>query len=121
EWPETWYYTTPGIHARADLLRSLQSSGERHLILVRYSENHIPDDEWVYNDADIDNARVVWARDMGTAANRELVRYFGGRQVWILEPDHLPQALHKYTDASDTPAPASEVSVAISPASAGSR
>jgi hypothetical protein len=41
--------------------------------------------DWVYNEADIDNARVVWARDMGGSANKELTDYFEHRRVWLLE------------------------------------
>jgi len=50
---------------RANLARSLRSSGTRHLIIVRYSDNHSPHNEWVYSDADIDASPLVWARDMG--------------------------------------------------------
>ena len=36
---------------------------------------------------DIDGSAIVWARDMGDAANRELLDYFRGRQVWLVEAD----------------------------------
>jgi hypothetical protein len=42
--------------------------------------------EWVYNRAHIDDAKVVWAQDMGEQ-NAELIRYFRGRRVWLLDPD----------------------------------
>jgi hypothetical protein len=41
----------------------------------------------VYNDAEIDAAKIVWARDMGAAKNEELLRYFPKRRVWLVEPD----------------------------------
>jgi hypothetical protein len=41
----------------------------------------------VYNDADIDASPVVWARAMDAASDAELIRYFGARHVWLLEPD----------------------------------
>ena len=47
--------------------------------------DHDPIHEWVYNRADIDAAKVVWAQDMGER-NQELIAYFKGRRAWLLEP-----------------------------------
>ena len=38
--------------------------------------------EWVFNDADLDQAHVLWARDMGYLENKELLNYYSDRQVW---------------------------------------
>ena len=46
-----------------------------------------------YNAADIEAAKVVWARDMGPDGNRELTDYFRDRRVWLVEPDRSPPAL----------------------------
>ena len=69
---------------------------ENQLVLVRYGKDHIPDDEYVYNAADIDAAKVVWARDMGESDNRELLLYYKGRHVWLFEPDESPPKLSLY-------------------------
>jgi hypothetical protein len=37
--------------------------------------------EWVYNEPSIDDARIVWARDMGDK-NQELLDHFPDRTVW---------------------------------------
>jgi hypothetical protein len=66
-------------------------------VLVRYGSNHDPLLEWVYNGADIDRQKVVWARDMGEAQNAELLRYFSGRRVWSLDADDLPPKLMEYS------------------------
>jgi hypothetical protein len=81
---------------RARILKQLESTGERHLVLVRYRLTHDVGDEWVYNSADIDNAPVVWAREMDPTSNRELLRYFQGRRVWLVQPDSTPVALSPY-------------------------
>ena len=86
-----------GDLARADVLKTLQHSPGQHLVVVRYSQTHNFDHEWVYNAADIDASKVVWARDMGEKDNQELLRYFGNRNVWLVEPDHSPPVLSKYT------------------------
>jgi hypothetical protein len=77
-----------------DTLRTLTGS---HLVIVRYNKTHNPVNEWVYNEADIDGANVVWARDMGDAANQELLKYFDNRRVWLVEPDNAPPRLTPYS------------------------
>jgi hypothetical protein len=47
----------------------------------------------VYNDADIDHSRVVWARDMDSAENQQLLDYFKDRKGWLLEADEEPPRL----------------------------
>jgi hypothetical protein len=68
----------------------------KQLVFVRYWPRHIFQDEWVYNAADIDGARVVWARDLGAAENEKLRRYYPERTVWVLEPDARPPRLTPY-------------------------
>jgi hypothetical protein len=79
-----------GNVARAKIARALQNAPGQHLILVGYDKTHLPDDEWVYNAADIDHAKVVWARDMGQSDNQELLQYFKERRVWLVCPDESP-------------------------------
>ncbi len=78
---------------RARILRTLQAQPGRQLAIVRYAPEHNPNSDWVYNRADIDSAAVVWARDMGSVGNQELLRYFRTRHVWVVEVDgSTPQA-----------------------------
>jgi hypothetical protein len=59
----------------------------RHVILVRYSANNSPHEEWVYNGADIDDQEVIWAHDLGAEANRTLLEYYKDRTIWLYQPD----------------------------------
>jgi hypothetical protein len=78
---------------RARILRTLQAEPGQQLVIVRYAPDHDPNSDWVYNRADIDSAAVVWARDMGSAGNQDLLRYFRTRHVWVVEVDgSTPQA-----------------------------
>lgn len=80
-----------GNIARAKLLRTMETWPGQHLVIVRYGPAHrFPDPEWVYNAADIDSAKMVWARDMGERDNQELMQYFRERKVWALCPEDLP-------------------------------
>jgi hypothetical protein len=83
----TWCSQAIPDYKRDELITRLKKTGGRHLVIVRYTPDHIAHWEWVYNDADIDNAPVVWAREMDAGHNAELIRYFHDRHVWLMEPD----------------------------------
>jgi hypothetical protein len=55
-------------------------------VIVRYPPGYSVHAEWVYNDAEIDGARVVFAHDLGNARNRPLLEYFADRRAWLLMP-----------------------------------
>ena len=74
-------------------MRQLENSPGQHLVIVAYGREHDLNHEWVYNAADIDAAKVVWARDMGTRENEELLQYFHDRRVWRLNADQYPLRL----------------------------
>lgn len=101
EWaPGNWNFTWFGPQhfgvERAQIEANLSQLPEGSLVFVRYWPGHYPLDEWVYNHADIDHSKVVWARDMGPADNLELIRYYGNRKVWLVEPDAIPARIWSY-------------------------
>jgi hypothetical protein len=63
--------------------------------------------ELVYNDADIDAARIVWARDMGPQ-NLELIQYFHDRKVWLVNGSQSPLRLVPYADVATSPGGAND-------------
>jgi hypothetical protein len=81
---------------RAALSRKLQQLSGPQLVVVTYGAGHDLNREWVYNDADIDRAKVVWARDMGNNTNQELLNYFGDREAWLVNADDSPSQLKSY-------------------------
>ena len=91
EWPR-------GNLQRAAMMRELRQIPGGQLVLVRYGDHHDVDREWVWNEASIDAAKVVWARDMGPQRNKELIQYFPNRQVWFLEGDLPAPRLQPYSD-----------------------
>ena len=80
------HFTPP--RQRARLLHKLSEDGNRHLILVKYGPQHSYFNEWVYNEADIDGSKVVWARAMDFHEDCKLMDYFKERKSWSLVIDH---------------------------------
>lgn len=95
-WPSLWYGTEPLGLPRAQVQANLETFPGKHLAVVRYTPEHAPFDDWVYNAADIDTSKVVWAREMKAAENMELLRYFRDREAWLVEPDFNPPRVSPY-------------------------
>ena len=94
---ETWDSINHGNPERRIFVNhQLDGVPGKVLVFVRYSPRHIFQDEWVYNRAAIDDARIVWARDLGDAENRQLLRYYADRTALVLEPDAQPPNLAAY-------------------------
>jgi hypothetical protein len=89
------------------MLAELKKDEGRHLVIVRYGPKFSKfslskEEEWVYNEAEIDGAKVVWAREMDATQNRKLLEYFRDRQLWLLEVngDQSPLKLLPYPAGS---------------------
>lgn len=95
EWPAAnwalmWYGPGHFGTARASIETSLEQSPGKQLAIVRYGPGHNPSNEWVYNAANIENSKVIWARDMGSVDNLEMADFFKDRTVWLVQPDLDP-------------------------------
>jgi hypothetical protein len=64
QWIDNWYGPAQFGGERVHIAQELQQLPGKQLVIVRYSSNHNPSDEWVYNSADIDGAKVIWAQEM---------------------------------------------------------
>ena len=86
--PSTRERITAGWRWQRQLISdTLTRRGPRNLVIVRYSGQRAPNNEWVYNAANIDGSAVVWARDRGDSANKPLLDYFRDRTVWSVHVD----------------------------------
>jgi len=111
EWPASlwtgmWYGPEHFGVERAGIEQKLEQQPGAQLVLVRYAPKHNALDEWVYNGADIDSSKVIWAREMDAASNLELTRYYKDRKVWLVEPDAAQPAAVPYPVADQIPLPA---------------
>jgi hypothetical protein len=95
-WTANWYGPGPLGDPRARVEKSLKQLPGNQLAIVRYAPDHDPVWEWVYNDAEIENSKVIWAREMDAADNLKLIRHYKDRKVWLVEPDNNPPEIAPY-------------------------
>ena len=95
-WTSQW--SGPGEFGarRARVEAAMEQLPGQQLLIVRYTPDHNPVDEWVYNAANIDNSKVIWAREMDAANNRALVQYYKDRHIWLVQPDLNPAGVSPY-------------------------
>lgn len=91
-------WANPGNQARAKIMKQLEAIPGKHLVIVRYSTGSMETGEWVYNDADIDTAKVVWAREIPGVNIEPLLNYFSGYRIWLLEPRFSPPRLTPFRE-----------------------
>jgi len=92
-----------GPERRLEVARQVALAPGKLVIFVQYWPAHPFQEEWVYNGADIDGQRVVWARDLGEAENRKLLAYYPGRKAMLLQPDARPPLLEDYVASTPEP------------------
>jgi hypothetical protein len=101
-WNFTWYGPDHFGTERVRVEESLRRHPGNQLAIVRYSSRHNPFNEWVYNSAEIDTSKIIWAREMDVANNLELIRYYRDRRVWLVEPDVMPAKVTECPAGSDS-------------------
>jgi hypothetical protein len=62
----------------------LAQMGDKHLVFVQYGEGHSYLDEWVYNEADIDHAKIIWARPINRDEAGRMADYYPDRSIWLM-------------------------------------
>jgi hypothetical protein len=105
EWTANWFGTEPFGAQRAAVEESLENQPGKQLVIVRYSPQHESVFEWVYNKPDVDNAKVIWAREMSSAENLELIRYYHDRKVWLVQPDSDRPSVTPYENSESAVLP----------------
>jgi len=101
EWPLKqsglmWYGPDHWGVERSQVQSYLDHLPGKQLAIVRYARHREPLNQWVYNGADIDGSKVVWAGELDADSDRELLRYYGDRRAWLIEPDETPARVSPY-------------------------
>ncbi len=97
---QSWCCRVEGNLNKARIATKLQQIPGDHLVFVKTKTDALNLFQWIYNDADIDHSRIVWARDLGAERNQQLQAYFEGRQVWLADPNVEPATCVRYDAAS---------------------
>jgi len=99
--PLRWACT--GDPSRAAIVERLSHTPGKHLVIVRYPEGYNVHDDWVFNGAEIDSAKLLWARETNPQQNQKLLDYFKNRQIWLIEPEENNTELLPYPLAAAPP------------------
>jgi hypothetical protein len=88
---------TPRGTGRSRLIQQLEAKGGRHLVLVDYAPGWDPiqpDAEWVYNGADLNASRILFAHLRPEHENRELLEEYKDRDAWLVRLGPQPSEMH---------------------------
>jgi hypothetical protein len=94
---QSWCCRVEGNLNKSRISARLEQMPGAHLVFVKAKTDERNLFQWIYNSADIDASRVVWARDLGEAPNAQLATYYGGsRTVWMVDPNVEPATIIRY-------------------------
>jgi hypothetical protein len=113
--------TMPTTFDRSRVRTQLQHKPGRHLVLVHNHRSATGLYDWVYNEPDLQQAKIIWARDMGQEANQELIDAYPDRQVWIVDQDDGLMRLTPYENHVEETDPTRILNVAANQPVADSR
>jgi hypothetical protein len=96
---QSWCCRVKGDLTKASMSTELERTPGNHLVIVKAKTDPYNFYQWIFNSAEIDAQKIVWARDMGPERNAELIRYFTGRTVWWVDPNVKPATRMAYSAA----------------------
>ena len=94
--PPGWCCNSSEPWNRDALLAQMRERPEKQLLIVRYGVQPLP--AWVYNAADIDAAKVIFARDLGPCGNQDLLRYYANRKKWLVIANGYESQVQPYPE-----------------------
>ncbi|GJM29139.1 MAG: hypothetical protein DHS20C17_17740 [Cyclobacteriaceae bacterium] len=86
----------PYVQEKEKIINQLNSIEGKHIVMVKYSDEHKLHEEWVYNGANLDQSKVLWARYISEEKADKLKEYFNDRMVWEIYPDASEIKLLEY-------------------------
>lgn len=97
----------------AEIANKLERVPGKHLILARHEDEGNSTRELVWNLADIDSQKIVWARDLKAEWSAAAANYYADRKVWLLQssPKHGPMLTPYPLNRLPPPAPLSSLPI----------
>ena len=87
----------PSRPTRIDVLAYLEKQPGSHLVFVTYDDEVSPHEEWVWNRAELESSRVIFAHHLGDMKNSELVAVYPERSLWLLIVSNSDAGLRPYS------------------------
>jgi hypothetical protein len=97
---QSWCCLPQGDQDKPRISAQLANTPGTHLVFVRAKTDPHNLYQWIYNGADLNSSRLVWARDLGNQENARLAAYMTGRRVWMVNPNVQPATLTDYLPAT---------------------
>jgi hypothetical protein len=88
------------LQSRAKITTLLERRADQSLVLVGYGRGQSASTEWVYNEADLDATRVLFARSISPEADQALVLAYPERVVWQLSSNGRRLGVAGHPDAA---------------------
>jgi hypothetical protein len=101
DFAEPQYVTKDRVRVTREVLRE----PGKQLCLVRYTPGHEGWQEWVFNGADLQNERLIWARSLDQKTDDAVIAAYPGRTVWLVKPDYANDLLRRYQPWTVYPLP----------------
>ena len=87
----------PSRRTRIDVSTYLEKQPGSHLVFVAYDDDVSPHEDWVWNRAELESSRVIFAHYLGDTKNSELVAAYPGRSVWLVSVSSNDAGLEPYS------------------------
>jgi hypothetical protein len=93
-------FQEPWAVHRANVVRMLEATPDRHLIFVHYDPAILLHRDWLPNGADLEHGKVLWAREMAPERMRALLEHYRpqNRKVWVIDADTPNAPLKPYSE-----------------------
>ena len=79
--PTTLAIPKRATYFKAEMEKAIEKLPGKYIAVVSYGSDYTVHDEIVYNKADIENAKLIWAYDLGEEKNKVLLSYYNNRKI----------------------------------------